>query len=94
MKKFNLALLLAATLAGNGVSAQTDTNRGDNDVVWKPQTVLSYVKNSESDSWGKPETITYTYDQYGYVTSVDNGRKTTYTYDPAVPGYLIDTRLR
>lgn len=93
MKKFNLALLLAATLAGNGVSAQTDTNRGDNDVVWKPQTVLSYVKNSESDSWGKPETITYTYDQYGYVTSVDNGRKTTYTYDPAVPGYLIDTRL-
>lgn len=28
MKKFNLALLLAATLAGNGVSAQTDTNRG------------------------------------------------------------------
>lgn len=36
MKKFNLALLLAATLAGNVVSAQTDTNRGDNDVVWKP----------------------------------------------------------
>lgn len=28
MKKFYLALLLASAFAGNGVSAQTDTNRG------------------------------------------------------------------
>ena len=94
MKKFYLVLLLVSVLTDNGVSAQTDTNNGGgNNVVWKPQTVLRYVKDSESGSWGTPESTTYTYDQYGYVTSVDNGRKTTYTYDSAVPGYLIDTRL-
>lgn len=61
--------------------------------MWKPQTVLQYVKNEPSDSWGDPLTIIYTYDQYGYVTSEDNGTKTTYTYDPAVPGYLLDIRV-
>ena len=93
MKNFYSALLLTATFASSGVSAQTDTNLGEekNDVVWKPQTVLAYSKNNPSDSWSTPSTITYTYDEYGYVTSVNNG--TTYTYDPAVPGYLLDMRV-
>ena len=58
MKKFYLTLVLASALAGNGVSAQTDNNMEDQDVVWRPQTVLSYVKNSDSDSWEKTGTIT------------------------------------
>ena len=101
MKNFYFALLLASAFAGNSVSAQTDTNRGGNNVVWKPQTVLAYTMDEVvSPSWENAGHTSFAYDQYGNTTMLtrydSSGKpqsKTTYVYDTSVAGYLLDRRV-